>query len=321
MDASSPVPSYVGIDVAKAQLDLAMSSAGTITQWQAANDERGIGQLVARLQELGPTLVVLEATGGYELPLVGALGAGGLPVVVINPRQVRRFAQALGTLAKTDKLDARILAQFAATVQPTPRPLPDEQTQELSAILARRRQVVEMITAEKNRLPPAHRAVRERIKANLSWLERQLADLDDELGRSIRQSPLWREKDALLQSTPGVGPVLACTLLAELPELGRLNRQQIAALVGVAPLNRDSGLLRGRRLVWGGRAQVRRVLYMSALQAARFNPVIKTFYQRLLTAGKAKKVALVACMHKLLTILNAMMKHQTAWGKREPHLP
>ncbi len=309
---------YVGIDVAKARLDLVARTNGTTTEWGTTNDAVGITQVAQRLGELRPDLIVLEATGGYETPLVGALGAASLPVVVVNPRQVRRFAQALGHLAKTDKLDARVLAQFAEMVKPTVRPLRDEKAQELGAVLARRHQVVEMITAEKNRLASAHPKVQPRIKANLDWLARQLAELDDELGQLIRQSPLWREQDDLLRSMPGVGPVLSLTLLAELPELGQLDRKEIAALVGVAPLNRDSGTMRGKRLIWGGRNQVRAVLYMATLQATRFNPVIQAFYERLLQAGKAKKVALVACMHKLLTILNAMIKHQTPWRHVTP---
>jgi transposase len=321
MISSPKAHCFVGIDVAKAQLDLAAKTNDTVTQWSATNDDVGISQVAERLRDLGPDLIVLEATGGYELHLVGALGAASLPVVVVNPRQVRRFAQALGHLAKTDKLDARILAQFAEMVKPSVRPLPDEKAQELGGVLTRRRQVVEMITAEKNRLAGAHPKVQPRITANLDWLARQLAELDDELGRLIRQSPLWREKDELLQSTPGVGPVLSRTLLAELPELGQLGRKQIAVLVGVAPLNRDSGTLRGKRLVWGGRGQVRSVLYMAALQATRYNPVIQAFYQRLLQAGKPKKVALVASMHKLLTILNAMVKHQTPWRQTATQSP
>jgi transposase len=321
MDTLPKSPCYVGIDISKARLDLAARTEGTTTEWSGANDEVGIRDVIQHLQQLESALIVVEATGGYEVPLVGALGNATLPVVVVNPRQVRRFAQALGKLAKTDRLDAGILAEFAEKLKPTPRPLPDAQAQELGAVLTRRRQVVEMIVAEQNRLGSAHAKVREGIKANLEWLARQLAELDKELGRLVRESPLWREKDDLLQSTPGVGPVLSRTLLAELPELGQLDRKQIACLVGVAPLNRDSGMQRGKRQVWGGRSQVRAVLYMAALQATRYNPAIQTFYQRLLKAGKAKKVALVACMHKLLTILNAMIKHRTPWRQPEPYAP
>jgi transposase len=304
-------PVFVGIDVSKDRLDVALRP--TPDRWAVVNDQSGIAGLVARLRHQAPTLIVLEATGGLEIPLTSELAAAGLPVVVVNPRQVRDFAKATGRLAKTDTLDASVLAQFAEAVRPALRPLPDAQTQALSALLTRRRQLIEMCTAEKNRLSTASPPVRKGIRAHITWLECRLADLDEELADTIRESPLWRDKDNLLQSTPGVGPVLARTLLASLPELGTLTRQQIAALVGVAPLNRDSGTFRGKRRVWGGRAHVRAALYMSALVATRFNPVICVFYQRLCAAGKVKKVALTACMRKLLTILNAMLKHQTPW--------
>ncbi len=307
----SSAPIFVGIDVSKDRLDVALRPTGE--RWAVANDEPGIARLVVRLQAVRPALVVLEATGGLELPVTGALAAAGLPVVVVNPRQVRDFAKATGQLAKTDALDADILAQFAEAVRPALRPLPDAATQALSALLARRRQLLEMRTAEKNRLGTAPRPVRAEIQAHIAWLTRRLARLDDALARTIRESPVWRERDDLLQSTPGVGPGLARTLLASLPELGTLNRKQIAALVGVAPLNRDSGTLRGKRTVWGGRAHVRAALYMSTLAATRYNPVIRAFYQRLCAAGKAKKVALTASMHKLLMILNAMLKTRTPW--------
>ena len=303
---------FVGIDVSKQQLDVAVRPTGRT--WTMAHDEAGLGTLVAQLRELAPTLIVLEATGGLEVPVASALAAVGLPTAVVNPRQVRDFARSTGTLAKTDRLDAQILAQFADAVRPEPRPLPDAQAQELSALLLRRRQLVDMLTAEKNRLQAAPQRIRPQIQAHIEWLQRQLAQFDDDLGQLVRSSPLWREKDDLLRSAPGVGPVLATTLLAHLPELGTLTRQQIAALVGVAPLNRDSGTLRGRRTVWGGRAHVRTVLYMSTLVAVRHNPVVAAFYQRLRAAGKAPKVALTACMRKLLTILNAMLKHRTRWA-------
>jgi transposase len=305
-------PVFVGIDVSKDQLDVALRPSAE--RWAVANDDAGIATLVDRLRALTPALIVLEATGGLELPLTGAL-AVGLPVVVVNPRQVRDFAKATGKLAKTDALDAAVLAQFAEAVRPALRPLPDAAMQELSGLLARRRQLLEMRTAEQNRLGMARPPVRKGIRAHIAWLDRHLAQTDDDLARAIRESPVWREKDDLLQSAPGVGPGLARTLLADLPELGTLNRKQIAALVGVAPLNRDSGTLRGRRSVWGGRAHVRAALYMSALAATRYNPVIRAFYQRLCAAGKAKKVALTACMHKLLGILNSMVKHRTPWRK------
>ena len=269
---------------------------------------------MGRLRETGPALVVLEASGGLEIPLTAALASAGLPVVVINPRQVRDFARATGQLAKTDRLDASVIAHFGEAVKPSPRPLPDAQSQALSALLTRRRQVVGMITSEENRLHTASRPMRRQIQRHLAWLEKSLTTLDADLGDSLRESPLWREKDNLLRSVPGVGPVLSVTLLAELPELGTLDRTQIASLVGVAPLNRDSGTLRGKRTVWGGRARLRATLYMGTLVATRYNPDIKTFYQRLCAAGKPKKLALTACMRKLLSILNSMLKHGTQWG-------
>ncbi len=312
-----PSPVFVGIDVSKAQLEVALRP--TAERWAVPHEDPGIATLVERLRALTPALVVLEATGGLEIPLTGALAAAGLPVVVVNPRQVRDFAKATGQLAKTDALDAAVLAAFGEAVRPAPRPLPDPATQALSALVVRRRQLVEMLTAEKNRLGRAPRPIRGEIQAHIAWLERRLASLDADLGRAIRSSPLWREQDDLLRSVPGVGPVLARTLLASLPELGTLTRKQVAALVGVAPLNRDSGTLRGKRTVWGGRAHVRAALYMSALVATRRNPIIKAFYERLCVAGKAKKVALTACMRKLLTILNAMLKHRTPWQKNFAH--
>ena len=302
---------YVGIDVAKANMDIAVYPSGK--QWSFGNDEKGINQAVTRLCELSPELIVMEATGDIELPLTAALTVAGLPMVVINPRQVRDFARAMGRLSKTDTIDAQVMAYFAATVQPKPRPMPDAQTQELSAILARRRQVIEMIVAERNRLGIANEAVKEGIQDHIAWLEKELADINNNLTRIIQKSPIWREKDELLRSVPGVGPVLSVTLLADLPELGTLNRRQIAALVGVAPLNRDSGTFRGKRRVWGGRAKVRAVLYMATLVATRHNAVIRAFYQRLYTAGKEKKAALTACMRKLLTILNAVIRSRTPW--------
>ena len=305
-------PVFVGIDVAKASLDVAVHP--TTERWTLAYTEREVAGLVTRLTGLHPALVVLEATGGLEGPLVGALAAAGLPVVVVNPRQVRDFAKATGLLAKTDALDAAVLAHFAAAVRPTPRALPDAATQALAALVTRRRQLVAMLTAERNRLSSAPRALRAEIQAHITWLQRRLGRLDEDLHQAIRTSPAWRAQDDLLQSVPGVGPVLARTLLASLPELGHLDRKAIAALVGVAPLNRDSGTFRGRRRVWGGRAAVRAVLYMGTLVAVRHNPVLRAFYQRLRAAGKLPKVALTACMRKLLTILNAMLKQQTRWN-------
>ena len=308
----TPAKFYVGVDVAKDWLDVAQRPEGA--PWRVSNDERGIAALVERLVQLRPALVVLEATGGMEMPVVGALVIVQLPTAVVNPRQVREFARATGRLAKTDAIDAQVLAQFGEAVRPELRPFPDAATQELSALLARRRQLVGMLTAEKNRLRTAAKAVRADVQEHIRWLERRLSDLDGQLAQSIRSSPSWRELDNLLKSTPGVGPVLSVTLLAELPELGTLGRKEIAALVGVAPLNWDSGHLRGKRRVWGGRSSVRAALYMAALVAARRNPVLRAFYERLVEAGKPKKVALTACMHKLLTILNAMIRHRTPWS-------
>ncbi len=306
--------SFVGIDVSKATLDLATRPSDAVQVF--ANDAPGIAAVVAQLQAVAPALIVVEATGGYELPLVGAVLEAGLPIVVVNPRQVRDFAKATGRLAKTDRIDALILARFAEQVRPALRALPPPATQELAALLARRRQLVEMLTAERHRLHHATPAVRKNIRAHITWLERRLRDLDTELATAIRQSPVWREQETLLRSAPGLGPVVSRTLLGDLPELGTLTRRQIAALVGVAPLNRDSGTLRGRRSCWGGRAPVRTALYMAALVATKCNPLIRDFYQRLCAAGKKRKVALVACMRKLLTILNAMVKHRTPW--RDP---
>ena len=309
-------PRFVGIDVSKAQVDVAVRPTGR--RWVMSYDEAGSKELVSQMVDLGPALVLLEATGGLELPLVAALAAAALPVVVVNPRQVRDFARATGTLAKTDSLDAAVLAHFADAVRPSVRPLRDAEAQVLNSLTARRRQVMTMLVSEKNRLGTAISAVRPRIETHIAWLDQELRDLDQELRQSLRRSPVWREKDDLLRTVPGVGEQLSLTLLADLPELGALDRRQIAALVGVAPFNRDSGTLRGRRAVWGGRSRVRGVLYMGTLTATRFNPVISDFYQRLLEAGKTKKVALVACMRKLLTILNAMVKNSSPWRSSRP---
>ena len=310
-------PTYVGIDVAKDMLDVALRPAGE--RWRVEHDAAGLEQLVARLQALAPALIVLEATGGLELELVAALAAAALPVVVVNPRQTRDFARATGTLAKTDALDAAVLAHFAEAVRPPQRPLSDAQTQTLRQLLTRRRQLVGMRVAEGQRLTRAGAAVRPGIEAHIAWLEQERSELEDELRQTLQRSPVWRERDQLLRSVPGVGEQLSLTLLAELPELGRLDRRQAAALVGVAPFNRDSGRMRGRRTIWGGRARVRAMLYMGALSASRHNPLIRAFYQRLLAAGKPKKVALTACMRKLLVILNAMLKQHTPWRDLSPN--
>lgn len=311
-DASADTSAtYVGIDVAKAWLDVAVRPSGA--SWRVANQEAAWPPLVAQLQALAPAAIVLEATGGYEREVVAALGAAGLPVAVVNPRQVRDFAKATGRLAKTDVLDAHTLAHFAQAVQPEPRPLGDAATQRLVALLERRSQLVAMLTAEKNRRQPALQSVRPLIQEHIDWLAEALERLTQELDDLLRASPLWREREQLLRSVPGVGPILACTLVAELPELGRLAPKQLAALVGVAPLNRDSGGTRGKRLIWGGRARVRATLYMATLSAVRYNPALRAFWTRLRERGKAPKVALVACMHKLLTILNAICRQQTPW--------
>ena len=303
---------YVGIDVAKVRVDVAIRPGGD--RCEVSNDEAGIAALVVQMQELNPAAVVLEASGGLELPLVTALAAASLPVVVVNPRQVRDFAKATGRLAKTDSLNAAVLAHFAEAVRPPIRPLRDAETQDLNSLVARRQQVMTMLVAEKNRLSSAAMAVRPRIETHIAWLKHELDDLDQGLRQTIRQSPVWREKDDLLRSVPGIGDQISLTLLAYLPELGTLNRRQIAALVGVAPFNRDSGTLWGKRTVWGRRARVRTALYMGAMVASRFNPVIRDFYQRLLSDGKPKKLALTACMRKLLIILNSMLKHGTSWN-------
>ena len=305
---------FVGIDVARASLDIATRPTGD--RWQVGNDPTGISALVARLQAVQPVLIVMEATGGLETAVVAALGSVGLPVVAVNPRQVRDFAKAVGQLAKTDALDAQVLAHFAEAVRPAVRPLPDAATRELSALVTRRRQLVEMLTAEENRRKTASTAMRADIGEHIAWLRKRLQGVDRELSQAIRSSSLWREQEDLLRSVPGIGPALSAILLADLPELGTLGCKQLAALVGLAPLNRDSGTLRGKRTIWGGRASVRAALYMGALVGSRCNPVLRAMYTRLVAAGKTKKLALTACMHKLLTILNAMLKHRTTWAPR-----
>jgi transposase len=310
--ASSPL--FVGVDVAKATLDIALRPRAQT--WQVIYDDTHVEAFVTPLNELSPTLIVVEATGGLERSLVAALVAARLPVVVINPRQARDFAKATGRLAKTDRIDAQVLAHDGEAIRPSFRPLPDADTQQWRALVDRRRQLVDRMTAEQSCLNTSPSRVRDSIEAHLAWLQQQLASLDDDLDDMLQSSPIWRERDDMLQSTPGVGPVWSRTLRSQLPELGDLNRKEIAALVGVAPFNRDSGTWRGRRTIWGGRAAVRSVLYMSTLVATRHHPVIREFYERLLAAGKAKKVALTACMRKLLTILNAMVKNQQRWQPR-----
>ena len=302
----------VGLDVSKSEI--AVATWPTDTRWVSATTPLALDELIARLVDLQPALVVVEATGGYERAVVGTAVAAGLPIAIVNPRQVRAFAKAVGQLAKTDAIDAALLALFAARVRPVVRALPDADTQALAALMARRRQLQDMLVSERQRLERATTTpVRRDLRQHIRWLERRVDDVDGEIGRAIERSPVWRVKDDLLQSVPGIGPTVARTLLAELPELGRLDRRAIAALVGVAPFNRDSGRWRGRRVIRGGRASLRASLYMGALVAAQHNPVLRAFYQRLRQAGKPGKVALVAVMRKLLTILNAMMKHQSRW--------
>lgn len=303
---------FVGIDVSKARLDIAIRPDNDV--FSVSNDENSISELTERMTGLAPERIVLEATGSFETPLVIALAERGLKVVVVNARQVRDFAKATGRLAKTDRIDAEVLVQFAEVIRPPVRALPDSSARALDALLARRQQVVEMITAETNRLSSCHdNSVKQDIQAHLDYLKERRDDLDKALLEAVKVRPDWSQKTKLLKSVPGVGPVLSVTLLADLPELGHLSSKQIAALVGVAPINRDSGKMRGYRGTWGGRSSVRGALYMAALVATRCNPVIRDFYQRLLARGKKKKVALVACMRKLLVILNAMLRSKSSW--------
>ena len=306
---------FVGMDVSKHQLDLAVRPSGE--RWTVANKPEAFEAMVKRLKALRPTLIVLEATGGLEAAVVAELAYARLPVAVVNPKRVREFARASGQLAKTDQLDAGVLAHFAEAIRPPVRPLPTAESERLAALVTRRRQVLDMLTAERNRQHTAPSTMRERIATHITWLEEEVQALDDELRQFIDQTPTWHATDEVLQSAPGVGPVTAMTLIADLPELGQLDRQEIAALVGVAPMNRDSGTKRGKRRTQGGRARVRSVLYMAALSASRCNPIIRTFYERLLQRGKESKVALTACMRKLLVILNTMVKKQEPWRRAE----
>lgn len=302
----------IGIDVSKQRLEIAVHESDF--HYHCPNQASAFGALLAELIALRPARIVLEATGGLEKPVVAALHAAGLPVVVINPRQVRAFAKAIGQLAKTDRLDARVLAHFADAIKPPLRLLKSKDEQELEALMGRRGQLVEMLVAEKNRRNSATSdAVRETIKEHIDWLEERIAELDEQRQARLVSSSEWRNKDAILQSVPGIGPVVSFSFLAELPELGMLNRQRISKLVGVAPLNCDSGQQRGARHIFGGRARVRSMLYMATFTAMRFNPVIKEFYQRLVAKGKPHKVAITACMRKLLSIINLMVRNQTLW--------
>jgi transposase len=305
---------FVGLDISKAKLDFATFPASSARTF--ATDERGLEALVAFLLELRPELIVMEATGGYEQPVLLTLAAAGLNARVVNPRQVRAFARSLGRLAKTDALDAAVLAHFASAIRPPARLLAPELA-EIKALVGRRRDVCDMIAMEKNRRETTP-LMRDLISAHLQFLYAQLAALEQDLDRRVRESPLWQEKAELLQSVPGVGPVLCWTLLSHLPELGQIGDKPLAALAGLAPFNCDSGTLRGQRHIWGGRAELRRALYMAALSAMRFNPTIAAFYQRLRAAGKAAKVALVACMRKLLTILNAVLRNRRSWQAPQP---
>ena len=303
---------FVGIDVAKDRLDVHIRPGGE--SFAVALDGNGLAALVERLQGLPPTLVVVEATGGYETVVAGAIGAAHLPLAVVNPRQIRAFARATGRLAKTDRLDAAAIAHFADAVRPPARPIPDAQAQALGELVARRRQVIEMMVAERNRRRMAtQRRVLKAIERHLALLQSELSQLEGDIDGAIRQTPAWQEDAELLNSVPGIGPATRRTLIAELPELGRLTRRKIAALVGVAPINRDSGTLRGRRAIAGGRSSVRAALYMATLVASRANPVIASHYNKLRTAGKTAKQALVACMRKLLTILNAILRERKPW--------
>ena len=302
---------FVGIDVSKETLELAIS--GQDATWQLCHDETGLSQLIDLISPKSPLLIVMEATGGLEIDVVSSLAAAGLPVSVVNPTRVREFAKAIGQYAKTDRIDAQLIAHFADKIRPAAISRKSEQQTLLSALVRRRKQVIGVITAEKNRLPTTLEPLRERLVAHIAWLEEELEALGKEIQGLILADPVWKVKEKILQSVPGIGPVTAATLLAELPELGTVSRQKVASLAGVAPFNRDSGRRRGQRRTFGGRAQVRRTLYMAALSASRTNPVIKRFYQRLLANGKLKKVALTACMRKLLSIVNTMLMRMEPW--------
>jgi transposase len=302
---------FIGLDVSKDTLEVAVRP--TDERKTFANQEDGLSLMIGFIKPFSPRLIVLEATGGLEKAAVCACAVAGLPVVVVNPRQVRDFAKAKGILAKTDQIDAGVIAQFAEAIRPEIRPLKTEEAQKLDALLSRRRQISQMITAEKNRLQSAPVWTRKDIQKHIDWLQKDLDQFNQDLDRMVKESPIWRAKDELLQSVKGVGPVLSVTLISQLPELGNLKGKKIAALVGVAPLNRDSGKFRGRRTIWGGRAEVRSVLLMATRIAIRFNPVIRAFFEHLKKAGKIRKVAETACMRKLLMILNARMKNNTHW--------
>ena len=306
---------WLGIDVSQAVLDAHLLPSGEA--WSVSNDADGIKDLVVRLKATRDVLVVMEATGGYQHEAAVALSRAGAAVAVVNPRQVRDFGRATGRLAKTDRISAEVIALFGERLRPEARFVPDDELDLLAALIQRRRQLSGMLTAEKNRLRVTRSGeVKRELKTHIRWLEKRISDTEQKLDGAIRKSPLWRAKDKILQSTPGVGSVVSRTLISDLPELGKLNRKQIGALAGVAPFARDSGTMRGKRSVWGGRSSVRSVLYMAALVGVRYNPVLRETYQRLLARGKLPKVALVACMRKLLVILNAMLRGETPW--KEP---
>jgi transposase len=303
---------FVGIDISKDRLDTFIRPQETF--FSEPYTEQGVRALVKRVTELSPQLVLLEATGGYEAQIVAALAHAKLPVVLINPRQVRDFAKAMGKLAKTDHIDARVLARFAEAVRPEPRLLPDQDQKELASLMSRHCQIVEMIVMEKNRTHTTTKIVKDRILAHLNWLQTELKDVDRQLDDFIRKNPTFQRNIEIVRSVPGIGPALSRALISYLPELGTINRKEIAALAGVAPFNSDSGKHTGKRIIWGGRKQLRNILYMGALVGSRYNPVIREFYQRLRAAGKLPKVALTACMRKLLTIVNAMVRSNTLWN-------
>jgi transposase len=305
---------FVGIDVSKEWLDVAVLPGGQTWRCQREGDE--LDELVDKLVALDPTAIVMEASGGYEIAVAATLAEASLPTHVVNPRQVRDFAKAMGKLAKTDRVDALVIARFAEAVRPEPRPLKDQQARRLEALLVRRRQLVEMMATEKTRLKQAIDLLKPDIKSHINWLQKRVHQTDRDLRDAIKDMPIWREKDKLLRTAPGVGTVLSRTLLASLPELGALTRRQIAALVGVAPFACDSGQMRGKRRCWGGRADVRQVLYMGTLSAKRHDPALAAFYERLIAAGKPAKVAITACMRKLLTVLNAMVRDNQPWQPR-----
>lgn len=302
---------FIGIDISKHFCDLAVIPDGTKRRF--SNDEEGHNAILSFVASLNPARIVLEASGGYEMGVMRTLAEGKLPIVAVNPRQVRDFAKATGRLAKTDRIDAAILAQFAKAIEPDIRPFPEKEAEVLRALVTRRKQLNQMLTMEKNRLEKTPRAGSEDIRNHIHYLTEALKKIDKDISRTIRKSPLWKEKETILMSTPGIGPVISCTLIAALPELGTLNRKAIASLVGLAPFNNDSGKYQGKRTIWGGRSHVRATLYMGTLSAIKFNPAIKVFYERLIDAGKAKKLAITACMRKLLTILNIMMKSKMLW--------